>query len=355
MIFSVQSRNKKYYTVNTDDGTCSCSGFREQGYCRHFDWGRDIAKGGDKYRLSVVSAFQKEIRRGDAMLARLWARVLGRLDGFEAPGAMAQSLLFSETRNLRLLADYCENKYDLAGQFVYLTIARKVWELDIYKDRPKHLLAGFWAFRGNGWSWDLDTLQSRIKSYQSPDEAYEIMFVVQQRREFVAPFWDALTERATKTKNEILQLFLQVKPDSPYAVGVALELGIGYWSVEANEFDAFPPKPEVDFIPLFEDYAYDAPLPDFYSRMSASWSHARSNHLLKSDKVDLRWSGLMVGWCWRHACHAEHGSLKDKDGQDRAWTSVKVNGLVWDQALGFDLLRHKDLAQAIRDAGHNLG
>jgi len=369
MIIRFQSSDEsKLYDVDLEKQTCVCDGFRAKKFCTHLQRANDIYKSSGKTeRWNVNSFLHKEIRRNDLERGIMWGRLLARISrgGANAPVDYAKTILFEECRNLDLFEKYKTNALDLKGAFYSMILTRKKWELDYMKDHFLDWNKGFMMYYKNRPQWSPEHMVERIGSYQTPAEAYEILFYVSENKEkdhdllmvqgatVEELFWAKIEAKAHHDKNERLLRYLSLKPSSYYGRMVALELGIGHWDEQANEYH---PEIEVkeNYIPSYRDYGFDCHGIVGQNRLIKHWKDVDENSITKSSKLDLRWSGMLMGIYFRFECYKQHGMLTDHNGVDIPWSEVKLDPLVWRETMLHDSFYYSKFYTKLKTSGFSV-
>ena len=295
----------------------------------------------------------------------MWGRLFARISkgGPSAPANYCQTILFEETRNLDLFKKYKSGALSIRDQVYGMILSRKKWELDYMKDHFVDWNNGLFAYYYNKEKWCPEYMVERIASYQTPAEAYEILFYVSQNKEaghnllmvhgstVEELFWAKIESRAVSESNEMLKEYLTLRPSSYYQRMVALELAIGYWDEQANEY-----YPEVivdkNYIPSARDYGFDCHSFIGLSRLKKHWSEMESGKFTKSSKLDLRWSGILPGILRRFECYKQHGLLTDSNGKDVAWNDVKLDPDVWKKTFIHDSYYYEKYYLQFRSCGY---
>jgi hypothetical protein len=367
MIIKVQSSDEsKFYDIDLEKQTCVCEGFKAKKFCTHLHRSNDIYKlHGKTERWNIMSQYHKEIRRCDLERGLMWARAFARISGSAQASGYCKNILFEETRNLDLYEKYKTNSISEKEQIHGMILSRKKWELDYMKDHFLDWNKGFLTYYRNRDKWSAEYMVERMQSYQTPAEAYEILFFVSENKEadhnmlmvqgstVEELFWVKMETKAIQENNERLKKYLSLKPTSYYGRMVALELGIGYWDEQANEYgNDF--NPEKNYLPSSREYAFDCHGIIGQSRLTKNWKEVDRASFTKSSKIDLRWSGMLFGIYWRFECYKQHGMLTDSNGKDIPWDDVKLDPVIWRETMLHDSFYYGKFYQKLRDAGYSV-
>ena len=104
---------------------CNCGGAR----CVHLDIAMDVVRNrGRRWRWLILSAFHKELRRGDVVAARHWAAWLAHCDGPSAPLEYLRKIWSEETVDLDLAVWLHGETANVADGVARFCAAVKVWE-----------------------------------------------------------------------------------------------------------------------------------------------------------------------------------------------------------------------------------
>ena len=88
-----------FVEVDVEEGKCGCG----QRKCIHRDIATDVVRDkGRRWRWLILSAFHKELRRGDVPAACHWASWMAHCDGAAAPLEYMRKIWSEETADLDL-------------------------------------------------------------------------------------------------------------------------------------------------------------------------------------------------------------------------------------------------------------
>lgn len=353
----VQGQNGKFYEVDTAAPFCSCTGFRTQQRCYHLDLANDIhVNSGKVHRWDIMSLFHKEIRRCDVERGVQAARCFARISkgGTKVVTDYCATIIFEETRNIALLKAYRLGTLDEKDRVRHMLRSRKKWDLEYMKGHFEHWLAGFQNYYKNRSEWDQSRMIEKIKTFQTLDEAYEILFFTRAHKEWDQWVFSTLAERADREKNERLKDYLQYIPPTErlhYHKMVGLELAINHFSEEANEL-----LPDMDvrsnYIPNFPNYTFDV---HGYRGKKLIYDHWKSiEKCHPASSLDLRWSGQLMGILWRFKAYEQLGTMKSDEGGDWPWEAVKIEPEMWKQTIELDSYFYEPLYKELRSRGHEV-
>jgi hypothetical protein len=113
-----------FVEVDLDRGRCGCGEER----CVHLDMATDVVMAnGRHWRWLMLSAFHKELRRGDVAAAQHWASWLARCEGEQVPLDYMRKIWSEETADLDL-AVWLHGDVTVDQAVVRFCRAPKVWE-----------------------------------------------------------------------------------------------------------------------------------------------------------------------------------------------------------------------------------
>ncbi len=329
------------YVVDMHSG-CPC-GHRPGVLCKHERRARDVwmAGKGELHTL-VKSCLHKEIRRGNVPGALLWARWAGHYHGWSWPKNYVRRLLLEEGRSVEL----CKAWLSLAGIAWYEVVAKaaamkKKWEMVRREGVFAEYVEAFAATEG------MSVLQSAREVQQAMDRSgerralFRVFWQAQRSRNAEGSRWliDALKQRALEqggvAREWVTQALWQTTPF--YGPKVLMEMLTGAWGTEANAIEqhklSLRPALEdgLPVVPAPPDYVYDCHDPEGRRRLLANWSQIGPGRTLPSG-IDLRWSGMLAGVCWREYAARQYG---ERYCQAR-WEEVEIEPEVWDHAMACD-------------------
>lgn len=359
---NVQGMDGVFYQVDIGDQViCNCYGFQKNNDCDHLRRAKGIYLNRSRFhRYLVMSAYHKEIRRCDVEKTVMWSYAFAALSGSKQPGSYAQKILFEESRNLDLYSKFKRRQIEPMDVIRGITRSRKKWELGYLKNHIEDWFEGFVLYVSNRDKWDaiwVETLIEKVRTFQTPAEAFELYFFMREKKKdpkIVIFFLQCLEERAKQEKNERLLWFLGLgELNQSYEFLVSLELAIGYWEEHANEYH---PDIEVNahYIPRFEDYVYDCHNYQGIQRLLKHWGSIKPGlPTPELARLDLRWSGQLLGIAWRFLCYQQYGSMQ-AGGVDIPWESVKFPDGLWPKLLLLDGTYYRSFYQKLVAKGYEV-
>lgn len=125
--FRVLDLDGRFFTVERGSWACDCG--KDQ--CAHGQFVRSLVVGDKPTEFMTVSALHKEVRRGDAARALIWAKWVQHFRGVYRTKQYLKNILFEETRNLNLYVRWCETFPALGVEDMVLDIcgSQKKWEI----------------------------------------------------------------------------------------------------------------------------------------------------------------------------------------------------------------------------------
>lgn len=126
MKIQTNQNSTTFTTVDVAAPSCSCN----QPRCIHLEIASDlINNGGRRWRWLVLSAFHKELRRGDVAKASHWAAWFARCDGPAAPLEYMRKIWCEETADLQLAVWLHSDAATVDSAVTRFCAATKFWEL----------------------------------------------------------------------------------------------------------------------------------------------------------------------------------------------------------------------------------
>ena len=118
-----------------------------------------------------------------------------------------------------------------------------------------------------------------------------------------------------------------------YAIFMLGEVLTGSWAEECNEIKG-PCIGEFysrDFIPCFRDYVHDVHTLIGKMRWKKVFHQILPNKKLP-EKVDPRWSGMVIRLLWRHLAWEQYGEKY----KEVPWEAVKIEQEIWDKTVEYN-------------------
>lgn len=199
------------------------------------------------------------------------------------------------------------------------------------------------AWQENPW----EKIASVVSKGQTPIELYAITFFLRHNKTFNEFFWNQIRQRSLAEKNERLNAYLELKPESRYYhVMLALDLLIGHWSSEADDLHSEGIVRE-SFLPSFRSYVFDLHTFIGKKRLLSHW------HLVAPKKdhtkvgLDLRWSGSLLGCLYRSEAFNKFGTMRSSESSDIPWIAVDMGDDLWKPTINLDKFFYAELFEAI--------
>ena len=297
-----------------------------------------VQRKGAGFRFVVRSAMHKEVRRGDAVAAVRWARLLGLIDGTSAVRQYARRILFEESRAVSLLSVW-KPRDSAERRIRQLSAAAKAWSLPERKRQRcgrRRLLAYSAALSAPPLT---PSQIDRALADPSLDTLYRLM----GRTRLAA-------EPAVKTA--LYEGLLRVLPaDSPlravsgaasdsWLIEVMIETLVGVLGEGTHAPESKPIDDRVLTVPVLRPYVYDSHTRPGRVRLQRCLSSIAPGVPMPSG-VDLRWSGMARGVLWRELA-------EEQGGTEQAWEAIEIPDELWQAAHRLDGFYYERL---YRDAG----
>lgn len=296
-----------------------------------------VEVGGKNFSFVVRSAMHKEIRRGDVLRALRWARVFEALDGSYKVKKYIKNILFEETRNIRLLDEWRSLAgKDYLAMVAALTTSPKKWEMP---ERGIPMLEGY--FRGyaeqvlvkSRCDFDEDRVRGVLVNSGNSDEMFAALWALRFRNDpaekRIALLQEAFSRRAMPPWG--VRLLTSDWDSMPGLIGhtphVMIEVATGHWSEKAIVYSpaaALMLDDQFVTVPSLPQYVYDNHTRVGYKNATKYLRQVKPGEK-SPPQLDLRWSGLLRGVCWRHYAFDQFGP----DYVNTPWESVRIPEEVW--------------------------
>ncbi|MCK6513028.1 hypothetical protein L6R29_24120 [Myxococcota bacterium] len=288
-------------------------------------------------RYLAKSGFHKELRRGDLQAAFRWARLAAHFHGRSWPKSYLKRVLLEESRSISLLHQW----KSLAGlnweDCVQKGIAApKKWQVPRREGLFAEYVEAFVATENDPIFSSFEQVQQAVDLAQDRDDLWRIFWRAMRRRDRFGVTWqiDAMKERAF-SKSPTARLFVEeaLWDTNPfYGPKVLIELLTDAWDQTADQLDPRVlqqalPNDEHLVIPAAPAYLYDCHEISGQRRLLKHWD-AILPHQPMPKGVDLRWSGMLAGVCWReYAARQSPHRLRQCP-----WEAVDIPREVWQHA-----------------------
>lgn len=301
---------------------------------------KDYGTGWNGFSYVIRSALHKEVRRGDIAMASRWGKLLALASGEPKVRAYVKQILFEETRNLSLLSVWKGARgFDADTMVRQITASTKKWEMEERRGAfERYVFAYMRALPTLGKAFPKpDEIQAAVASADL-DQLYEMFWRIHisQNTAVLAAFDNAIRVALSESGDDNKETFSNLWPTHFYTTKVGCELLAGVWSGEANRLVrdmtvSISSEPAVIDVPHIEEYAYDNHTRPGLVKYVANLKNAHAGKKLPSG-VDLRWSGMVRGACWREYAHAQHGA----DYVNTPWEKVEIPKDVWNAVVHVD-------------------
>jgi hypothetical protein len=324
----VEAQNSsRIHEVDLERRTCTCR--RSQRPCIHVRKAIDLCENGCKeFHYELASALHKEVRRGDLSAALHWAdhrAATPEVDTYL--GFYARKICGEETRNAKYIWMSLEPKARLTGRdyVAAITRSRKKWELALtcalfveqmraWERVQKRSTKTTWrrrscvsTMRAAAEQQDAGTLHEGVWWFYKHVEDAEVWV------ELDTMLAEAISSRfpAIPRPVEMIAKFEKATGLDPFEIRfMFVEALCGGWDETMNDFchGAVEQVPRVDrsLIRRFPDYIYDIHVRRRRARVDR-WSKALRPGRPSPGRLDLRWSGQMLGVAWRYKAFAQLG------------------------------------------------
>jgi len=320
-------------------------------------WAKQILKGSLNGLHGVAkSGLYKATRKGDVREALLWARLMQHFYNDARLQQHTRADLFEEARGISLLrsweASACPSWEEQIKQLILLP---KKWELFVRQGVLEIYLEAFVATQGEPLLVEED-LPGALVNADDLKSLFRVFWRVMRVRDRKNTSWliEALRERAL-TQGGLARVWVEEdlwKANAFYGAKILIELLCGVWDASGDVVpDGTLSEEEVslvegDFIvPVCTDAIYDCHNSEGKRRLIRSWEDIAPGKPMP-EGLDLRWSGMLSGVCWRAFAARQFPS----DFAMRAWEDVVIPQEVWDWAMSCDrffyALFYRKLTQA---------
>jgi hypothetical protein len=347
-------RRAVFYEVDLDRRTCSC-GRRRHARCVHLSKAIDLhEEGAARFRYELASALHKEIRRGDLTAALHWAdlRALATPDGGEHVKRYARQICGEETRNAKYIWMSLEPSAKLGYRDYVATItqSRKKWELASTWPLFKAQMRG-WKRAKSGRTKSKWYRRSLVPSMRVASETrdaailhegfwWACLYLGDER-----PEWDLLDELLANAVSaqcpkiarprEMIAAFESATKRCAFEIRLMfIEALCGGWDETMNEprhhAGELVPVSDGATIRRFPDYVYDAHVRR-RARRVRRWRKSLEPGRESPGRLDLRWSGEMIGVAWRYAAYKQLGA----GYRDAPWEDVGIASADWELVLEY--------------------
>lgn len=321
----VQAVDETRYEVEPDRDLCSC-GMRS---CEHLRQVHRFLQKGKDVEYEAVSAFHKELRRGDVAKSLIWAEQVARMRGEIGVKQYLKSIVFEETRNLALHNRWRNlGPLEVEGMILEFCGSLKKWELPAARGMYSILLKAF-ADAKKQKPVQLDELKSappvdehefynwmvmigRVVWLGVWDKGqYESKPVVDARRRLSVTICRSLLDEGYDAEAAVLQ----EKPDY-HRLCTGAEALCGFKDPGGSRIKrAKAPRLEIDLL-MTPDYAFDSHTAEGRRRLKKGWPVPG---LPAPAEVDLRWTGKEIGAYWRYKAFEQFAD----DYREQAWEKVQ--------------------------------
>lgn len=342
----------RIHEVDLERRTCTCR--RGQRPCIHIRKAVDLCEGGCKeFHYEVASALHKEVRRGDLAAALHWAdHRAATPEGDSYLGRYARQICGEETRNATYIWMSLEPHAALTGRdyTAAITRSRKKWELASTCSLFIEQMRGWervtsqktqakWARRSC-----LATMRAAAEQ-QDAQRLHEGLWWFYEHVEG-AEIWadlDAMLAQAIASRfptiprpAEMVSHFEQATRRDPFEIRfMFVEALCGGWNETMNELchGADEQVPGVDraFIRRFPAHIYDIHVRRRRAQVQ-KWCRSLRPGRPSPGRLDLRWSGQMVGVAWRYKAFAQLGAAY----ATAPWEAVHFSTAEWRLTQRFD-------------------
>lgn len=297
-----------------------------------------VQRQGAGFRFVVRSAMHKEVRRGDAVAAVRWARLLGLIDGTSAVRQYARRILFEESRAVGLLSVW-KPRDSAERRIRQLATAAKVWALPARKRQRcgrRRLLAYAAALSAPPLT---PSQIERALAEPCLDALYRLM-------------WRVRLTADPAVKTALYEGLLRALPagsglrtvrgaaSDAWLIEVMIEALVGVQEEGIPGPEGKPIDDRVLTVPVLRPYVYDSHTRPGRIRLQRCLSSIGPGTPMPSG-VDLRWSGMARGVLWRELA-------EEQGGTDQPWEAIAIPTELWQAAHQLDGFYYERL---YRDAG----
>ena len=329
------------WRVHPTEG-CACGEDTPQEPCWHHKraldlWG--LRSGG--MRFLAKSGFHKELRRGDLQQTLRWGRIAAYLHGSSWPKSYLKRILLEEGRSLSLL----ESWQSLANldwrDCVRKAVAMpKLWQIPAREGTFALFVEAYRATEEEAPFLTSSALRHALQIAETSDDIWRVFWKAMRRKDRDGVIWlvDALRPVAAELGGAA-SLFIEknywdIHPF--YGVKALIEIITGAWEAHADRLNLTTlQQPIADdphlVVPAITDYLYDCHEIRGQQRLKKQWDAIHPQRPLPKG-IDLRWSGMLLGLCWREYAARQY----PHDFTKRRWEEVAIPSRVWQDALAAD-------------------
>lgn len=297
MSVKVEGRNKAIYSVDLLKRTCSCGHEK----CSHLRKANDfILEKGKFFKYSTVSAFHKEIRRGDVKRAINFGYWVKEMSGEYYLKNYVKNIVTEETRS-DVLAKKFKNNTDLSWEEMVsdLCVTKKWYDIPSRAAIECDEIRARWnAKKMERSNDDIRIGLDAVLKSGIPYEIFLFHFSISNDDESRDVYRKAIYEKMKeKGIGDIASSYWGYADDTIAMIDV-LQGFIGEERNSAVEKVESDMKIYKDFIPVIPVYAEDAHTMLGKNRMLKSVGNILAKEKLPED-IDLRWSGTAIGIVFR--------------------------------------------------------
>lgn len=317
----VQDKSGLFFFIS-GSGHCSCGRPR----CEHIKTYEEIfVRKNHRLLWLALSAMHKEIRSGDAQVAKNWAQIYLSLTSEQALRNYCRRIVFEETRSLDVFRRTLLP--DVSPLSIVESLAKKAkkWELKCLGDHFSNWLAGYKKFtqgeEAENWKI-LDHLGSDLDVVT----CYRLLFFIRQSKSLKRQFWRKFSHLASRLGNEPLISFIQACDGSSYQAMVGLEMLLGILDIEECETERSHDCAGF-FIPAQKTFYYDVHTIRGKRVFLRYRDRITEGNFPPSTELDLRFSGQIWGVAWRFSARSNFKSLKDLRWEDviLLWSASEIS------------------------------
>lgn len=336
--------------VDLDLRSCDCGG-RHGRLCVHLQKAIDLCEEDCRtFHFEVASALHKEIRRGDVAAALHWAdHHAASSDGARYVQSYARQICGEETRNAKYIWMCLEpvSRWTYRDYIHAIARSRKKWELRATADLFREQMLGWrrvqrertiarWRHRSC-----LSTMRAAIDDRDAPRLHEGLWWLYCNVKD--AEVWKGVDRMLAEAVSSsfpgiprphlMISAFEGATRRDPFELRfMFVEALSGGWDESMNEFRGAVRLPQVDrsLIRRFPDYVYDAHVRS-RGADARRWRIALQPNEPSPGRLDLRWSGEMIGVAWRYAAYSQLG----RQYVDAPWEAVNFQRASWKLAVEY--------------------
>ncbi|MER2513506.1 MAG: hypothetical protein ABTQ25_14000 [Nitrosomonas ureae] len=285
----------------------------------------------------AISAFHKEVRRGDFERAYSWAQILLRKRSPASIVGYILKIVFEETRNIHLWIRLQKKSLSFDQAVEQIVLSKKKWHLNGLNHPESHLLnwfAGLQKASAESKPTPLE-LPHLVSSIKDPVDCYSIYFHLKQDKTLRPYFLDLMKSLARQSKNELLQEYIELGPSGGYEIMVCLELVSGIYDPSSSDLGELN-KLDAVFLPKHQLFYDDIHTSRGKKILSEGFNDCFRKRTFQNGSVDLRWSGSLWGCLFRELCFRQKGSMKNTLGEDWSWSEIVFNDRDFEAALALE-------------------